>query len=651
LFYAGLALALWRIKKAPYALAVIWLFALVLPSVLSPNNPSQHRSVAAIGAAYIFPALALGAIGEWTRARWGSAPRWNNIGRVGFTIVAVALVLLAAYEGVRDYFLVWSENPEVRMIYRADLAGAARWLDENEKGERVMLSAEFANDLDRGSFNLEATRPHAAHFFSGTDTFVIPDAPSALYINPHSGAIADEWRKKFLSSLTPIYAIPNELEIFRATASDLQKWRAEFSATSIAATTDSNITIRAASFPDRVQAGGKLRLLMAWQINTPKVTDADNLTWTIRLMDSKGYVWSEAAGLGYTPSQWLPNDLIISAFDFDIPVDTPPLALSSRVALSSKAGDIPLQSETHPSEFGGVTLGRISVERGPVPTAKPDLPIRYPSKAQFGSAIQLTGSDAVGEVAAGEAWRLVLFWKANTVIQNDYMLRLVALTDDGKEIARKDETLLAPEYPTSKWRAGEYLRSVHDLMIPPDAPRGKAVVRLFLLDAQSKPVGRADGVPIAGIDISGRAHDFTQPQPAHPLSLRFADNIELIGYDLIPPQPRWGEPLTVTLYWHARAATEKPLTVFAHLLNGDGKLIAQHDAPPLSGDAPTDTWVAGEYLTDTYKLTLPKDEQGSIASIEIGLYDSQTAVRLPVFDANGAPLGDRLLIENINVLR
>ena len=215
LFYGGVVLALWRIKRAPYAFALIWLGVMVLPSVLSADNPSQHRSVGAIGAAYIFPAILLAAASEKAHIHW------NRLGDWAFGLGVASLLVLAAFEGIRDYFIVWPANPEVRTIYRADLAEAAHWLDMNDRGERVMASAEFANDLDRGSFDLEAAKPLEVHFFSGADTFVIPDSISALYVNPHSGPIASDLQQEFLTTSTLVHETSagndqTELTIYRA---------------------------------------------------------------------------------------------------------------------------------------------------------------------------------------------------------------------------------------------------------------------------------------------------------------------------------------------------------------------------------------------------------------------------------------------------
>jgi 4-amino-4-deoxy-L-arabinose transferase-like glycosyltransferase len=648
LFYAGLLLALWRFKKPGYALVLIWLGVMILPTVLSPDNPSQHRSVGAIGAAYVMPALALVAVGQWLQTRWPRA------GRTAFGVVAAGLVLLAAFEGIRDYFFTWPANDQVRAIYRADLAEAAHWLDANDRGERVLISADFANDLDRGAFDLEAARAHDVHFFAGADTFVIPDAPSALYINPETGPIAANLFAKYRADMQPVYAVrgagnTTELEIYRASGTTLAQWRALSPAATPATLANGAAEIVQAELPSSLNAGATLRARLWWRVLAPHYTDADALTWRAVLTDGQDYVWNETAGLGYTPSQWQPNDLVLSTFDLNVPADAPPHLYRVQVALDSKTGLQPFTSGTRVDNDRAIALDSVQVTRGPVPTSKPDLPVRYPSKVKFGDAVQLLGTDAVGEVAAGGTWRLALFWQVNRTIPSDYEIRLDAIGAAGNLIARREETLLGPDYPTHLWRAGEYLRSIEDLKIPSAAPQGKAVVRVFLLDPNGKPVGRAEGAPVAGIDIEGRPHTFTPPTPSHPRAARLGDNIEFLGYDLASNVIRPAEPIVITLYWHARGPTNKPYTVFVHVLNAAGQVIGQKDSPPLDGAASTNTWLAGEFLTDSYQFTVAAAAGAGAASFEIGLYDPVTGARLPVLDSNGHPIGDHLTIEGLTL--
>lgn len=645
LFYGGIVVALWRFKRAAYAFVLIWLVVMLLPSILSGSDLSQHRAVGAMGAVFLLPALALDEMRAW------AAKRWGKNGNIAVGAATALLILLAVVGGLNAYFVTWSNNPEVRLIQRADLATAARWLDEHQGDARALVSAEFANDLDRGSFDLVARKPNRAQFFQGADTFVLPARTNAFVVNTRSGPIWENFAAQFLHD-APVFESnladgTPEVQIYELTEPEFQILRTTRGLNSVARTPDEQIKIQDVYLPQGTRTGETLDAQVWWQIATPQVTDADALQWVGELLDANQYSWSDATSLGYTPSMWQRDDMAVTRLPLAIPPDAPPQTYTFALTLSSTHGAIPLMKNDAPPA-SSVALGTTDIARGPVPATKPELPIAYPSKAKFGD-VQLLGSDAVGEAARGGKWQLVLFWQAHEKIASNYKLRLVATTEDGAEIARHEETLLKGIYPTRQWRAGDYVRSVHFLEIPSDAPNRKAVVRVSLWTPDDKPVGRADGAPIAGIEIVGRARVFDKPNPQSAHSARFGDAIELVGYDLAETDLRAGEPFNITLYWRALKPTDKPYTAFVHLLDANGKVIGQKDAPPLDGEAPTDSWVANEYIADTYSFDIAADAPAGAAVIEIGFYDALAGTRLPVTEADVAGRGDHVLLEGVTI--
>lgn len=646
LFYAGIVVALFRFKRAAYAMALIWLVMMLMPSILSGSDLSQHRAVGAIGAAFLFPAMTLDEI----RAR--VTPRWGRVGTLAFGAGVALLVLLAAFGGINAYFVTWTNNPEVRLIQRADLATAARWLDEHQGDARALVSAEFANDLDRGAFNLVARKQNRAQFFQGADTFVLPAHKNAYVVNTRSGPVNDSLRSRFLTG-APVFEtkLANgdpEVQIFELSTQAIESLRTSAAADAEIKTEDGQIALDSTQLHfDNLRSGDTMPLELWWQIAAPTVTDADGLRWNGQLQDAMHYVWSEASSLGYTPSQWQTDDVVITQLKFPIPADALLQQYTVGVGLSSNQGVIPLLRGTQPAA-PFVEIGGGSLVRGPVPETKPELPIRYPSKAKFGD-IQLLGSDAAGEAAAGGAWRLVLFWQTNARISSNYKLRLTALTEDGKEITRQEDILLKGIYPTKQWRAGDYVRSVHDLQIPEAAPRGKAVVRVSLWTPDGKSVGRADGAPIAGIEIAGRTHTFDRPNPQTSSGARFGDAIEMVGYDVAQTTFRAGQPFDVKLYWHALKPADKAYTAFVHVLDANGRVIGQKDAAPLNGEAPTDSWQKDEYIADTFTFAIAENAPAGAASLEIGFYDPVSGQRLAVTNANSAGQGDHVLIKGLMV--
>ena len=74
-------------------------------------------------------------------------------------------------------------------------------------------------------------------------------------------------------------------------------------------------------------------------------------------------------------------------------------------------------------------------------------------------------------------------------------------------------------------------------------------------------------------------------------------------------------------------------TVFAQLLDGQGRVQAQIDSVPQSGSYPTFWWLPGEVVADPLTLVMPPDlPRGEPYRLIVGLYDPVTGDRLPVSD-------------------
>jgi len=71
-------------------------------------------------------------------------------------------------------------------------------------------------------------------------------------------------------------------------------------------------------------------------------------------------------------------------------------------------------------------------------------------------------------------------------------------------------------------------------------------------------------------------------------------------------------------------------TVFVQLLNGDGKLVAQHDGPPDDGQSPTTGWDQGEQVLDVHRVAVPRDLPPGDYTLIVGLYDPNSGARLPL---------------------
>lgn len=96
-----------------------------------------------------------------------------------------------------------------------------------------------------------------------------------------------------------------------------------------------------------------------------------------------------------------------------------------------------------------------------------------------------------------------------------------------------------------------------------------------------------------------------------------------------------GTRLDVSLWLRSAAPGGRDLTVFVHVLDASGRLVAQHDAPPRAGMAPTSTWQPGEVVRDRHVVALPSSLAPGRYTLTAGLYDAETGARVP------ATSGDR----------
>ncbi len=116
-------------------------------------------------------------------------------------------------------------------------------------------------------------------------------------------------------------------------------------------------------------------------------------------------------------------------------------------------------------------------------------------------------------------------------------------------------------------------------------------------------------------------------QPDSPPIVAYTENgITLQGYHLTQNPTT----LTLTLYWHNKNPLNEDYTIFTHLLNERGQLVASHDSQPALGSNPTTAWIPTELIPDVHPIALPSDLQTREYQLMIGLYNAQ-GVRLPIF--------------------
>ncbi|MGQ9814828.1 MAG: hypothetical protein ACUVR3_06700, partial [Candidatus Roseilinea sp.] len=103
----------------------------------------------------------------------------------------------------------------------------------------------------------------------------------------------------------------------------------------------------------------------------------------------------------------------------------------------------------------------------------------------------------------------------------------------------------------------------------------------------------------------------------------------------LPAVVRPGDVIPVALLWRAQAPLPTNLKIFAHAVDENGIVVAQHDAQPLNDLRPMTTLPVGEDVNDRHGLALPEGFTGRLR-ILVGLYDPATGQRILTTDGQDA---------------
>lgn len=169
----------------------------------------------------------------------------------------------------------------------------------------------------------------------------------------------------------------------------------------------------------------------------------------------------------------------------------------------------------------------------------------------------------------------------------------------------------------------------------------------------------APPVVIGRVNATNRADNPRQPQQLVMAAL--GSSIQLLGADYAidnawlpaagaaPLQVTPGQAFAVRLYWRTRAALTADLHGFVHLVDAQGRVIAQQDQAPGLDFQPSTLWLPGNTVLDEYRLWIPSDTQSTVLWPRVGLYNVATGDRLLSLGADGTTI-DALQLAPIKVI-
>jgi hypothetical protein len=263
----------------------------------------------------------------------------------------------------------------------------------------------------------------------------------------------------------------------------------------------------------------------------------------------------------------------------------------------------------------------------PIPDLLPDRQVT----ATFGNGPTLVGADFPNgaTVAPGEPMPLTLYWTTDAIIPDHDTLFVHLADGDNRLLYQFDGVADQGRHPTRQWLPGEIFADSHLITVPAAAAPGLAILsvgfypledinqRLEVTDGEGNVTG--DRLVLAPIYVT-ETDSVPLPSPDAPLAT-WTNGITLAQGELVQDDV----PNGLSLTWWSGATLHQDYTLFAQVLDGKNRILAQAD---LHGDRPTSTWRAGDsvLLVVTWQAA-PGADLAEWQQVIVGWYDN-AGVRL-----------------------
>ncbi len=654
------------LSRATELLLLAWLPCMLLPTAVAIHDvfPSNLRAFGLVPLLFVFPARGLLAGYHWLQSR---LPGPLIPHAYPLTIVCLFALLFGGYATYRDYFITWANLPNQRLNDDADLTAIAGYLNaQNLADTEVFVSAIHYR---HPTLAYLARDYLSIRWFTGGTSLAIPENSAALYLFARSAPPPEEWIAAWSSHLVaapvPVSAsdgVP-DFRAYRFAAGEapplpeftslddnfgnaitLTGYRLTSDAPSRSIPLGPPPLHAPPSTPDAPPSTlhpSHLTLDLRWRVeNTVEVAD---LIPYARLYDAWGTAWSQSGGFTYPSEQWSPGDTLLTRVTVPLPAGLPPGDYTLKAGMYSEKSQYSLPHLDAQGAYAGdrAALGGVTLPGGPSVTLEDFIaqnpmtpPVADPRSGATGMSLldpdlplALLGYTLNTQTPRqGERVLLTLFWRARALLAADSL----TLSLGGQSLFTGQP--VHDTFPFSNWPADALITDHYALKVPPDFPSGPAGLTVSVTDFGS--------AMLTSLDVTRVERSFTAPAPATPFEYDFDHAITLRGYDLQP-----GPSTTLTLDWQSLSSNLDDYTVFVHVLDTSGQIIAQADSQPRGGAYPTSLWVAGEYISDPYTFNLAPGTY----TLELGLYLPETGARLPVFDSAGDPTGNLITLPSFQV--
>ena len=335
-FATGIFVSLRRWRQRAYAFLLIWFGTGIAPSLVTGATANTTRSLAALPAVYILPAVGFAAVAHWLAVRQRSAHQM-------VLVVAAALWLsFVGFTTARDYFIRWGQSAEVRGAYQHTLVEVFEYLERTGTFTHpVVISSVYPGPAHDPSVGLivsgGANRP--ARWIDARYALLIPLEPSTRLAIPDSTPPHPAFRP-LLQPVATVRLRPDDLDpgftLYSLAAEPLALWPPAIAVNF----GDAVSLLHARWLQPAVSPGATAELLTAWRVLDPASvgpivppTYTTDVVMFTQLLDESGAVFAQRDSLEAPSWDWQRGDVIIQVHPIAIPADVVPGAYPAIVGI------------------------------------------------------------------------------------------------------------------------------------------------------------------------------------------------------------------------------------------------------------------------------------------------------------------------------
>ncbi|MEK7276222.1 MAG: glycosyltransferase family 39 protein, partial [Chloroflexota bacterium] len=271
-----------------------------------------------------------------------------------------------------------------------------------------------------------------------------------------------------------------------------------------------------------------------------------------------------------------------------------------------------------------------------------------PASANFEGAAEIVGYQISSvEAQPGDELDVTVFWKPLAQTASPLQVFVHLVDSQGIIAAQRDTYPGLGNAVTTIWRVGQIFADTYRVFLPDTAYAPETLTARVGLwnNGENRPLitNESDALDVGTVQLQPRVGG-----APNPISIIFANQMELVGYALDSRVVTPGATVLLTTYWNA-TAPDSDYWAYAHLVGADGRIWAIADSVILP---PVTLWRRGETQSEMRQIVLAPDTPPGQYTLEFGLTRilNPGQERLGVLADDGHEVGDHIELAKILVV-